>query len=168
MTSLLEPLAAATNTLVHRLDERFFELGFRTAEYLVLWAALSRPHANASEIRILLGMRDAAFSNVVARAVARGYVRERPGTRDRRSRYLDLTLPGRTAVQIARSIHLDVEGVAGAGPALLATYETLVRLDHVMRSSCRPRGSTMASRSRPPDRRPQANSCRSRARMAAS
>ncbi len=78
-------------------------------------------------------MRDAAFSNVIARAVARGYVRERPEPRDRRSRYLDLTIPGRTAVQIARSIHLDVEGVAGAGPALLATYETLVRLDHVMR-----------------------------------
>lgn len=133
MTSLLEPLAAATNTIVHRLDERFVELGFRTAEYLVLWAVLSRPHANASEIRILLGMRDAAFSNVVARAVARGYLRERPEAHDRRSRYLDLTKPGRMAVRIARSIHLDVEGVAGAGPALLATYEALVRLDKVMR-----------------------------------
>lgn len=133
MTSLLEPLVATTNTFVHRLDERFVELGFRTAEYLVLFAALSRPHVNASEIRILLGMRDAAFSNVVARAVARGYLRERPAARDRRTRYLDLTRPGRTAVQIARSIHLDVEGVAGAGPALLATYETLIRLDKVMR-----------------------------------
>ncbi|MEO6207250.1 MAG: MarR family winged helix-turn-helix transcriptional regulator [Candidatus Limnocylindrales bacterium] len=133
MTSLLEPLSAATNTIVHRLDERFVELGFRTAEYLVLWAILSRPHASASEIRILLGMRDAAFSNLVARAVARGYVRELKAARDRRSRYLELTRPGRTAVQIARTIHLDVESVVGAGPALLATYETLVKLHRVMR-----------------------------------
>ncbi|MEX2184379.1 MAG: MarR family winged helix-turn-helix transcriptional regulator [Chloroflexota bacterium] len=129
MTSLLEPLVAAATTLTHRLDERFVELGFRTTEYLALWSVRTRPEASAAEVRRRLRMRDAAFSEVVERAVARGYLRARPATTDRRTRMLELTLPGRTATQIARSIHGQVEAEVATGQDLLALYTTLVQID---------------------------------------
>ncbi|CAN5483230.1 hypothetical protein BH20CHL7_BH20CHL7_07510 [soil metagenome] len=129
MTSILEPLVAAATTLTHRLDERFVELGFRTTEYLTLWSVLTRPEDSAAEIRRRLRMRDAAFSEVVERALARGYLRVGPAASDRRTRMLALTLPGRTATQIARSIHGQVEAEVVTGQDLLTLYTTLVRLD---------------------------------------
>lgn len=132
MTSLLEPLVAATTTLTHRLDERFVELGFRTTEYLTLWAIAIRPEASAAEIRRRLRMRDAAFSEVIERAMDRGYLREgRPAT-DRRTRMLELTHPGRMVTQIARSIHQRVEANVATGSGLLTLHKTLVQLDRTL------------------------------------
>lgn len=129
MTSLLEPLVAAATTLTHRLDERFVELGFRTTEYLALHAIAIRPEAPAAEIRRRLRMRDAAFSDAVERAMTRGYLREGPAASDRRTRMLELTIPGRMATQIARSIHVRVEANVATGQDLLGLYRTLVQLD---------------------------------------
>lgn len=83
-------------------------------------------------------MHDAAFSEVVERAMARGCLREGPAARDRRTRMLELTHPGRMATQIARSIHGQLEANVATGQDLLTRYDTLVRLDRSLQIIERP------------------------------
>lgn len=73
MVTVLDTLTRATNLLSHHLDDRITEVGISTSEYLLLRAARLDPRASTAEIRRSLGMRDAAFSDVLRRTVHRGY-----------------------------------------------------------------------------------------------
>jgi DNA-binding MarR family transcriptional regulator len=126
--TILEPLVFATNTLSRRLDEHIVETGLLAVDYLVLEAVRRAPGGPAAQIRRSLGIRDAAFSALVARMVHRGYVVEGSWWRDRRTRSLELSLPGDRATRIASSINQELEDRIGGGPSLLALYEHLVAL----------------------------------------
>jgi DNA-binding MarR family transcriptional regulator len=116
MPTFLARLVRASNLLSHHLDDRITELGIGSQEYLLLRSALLNPDASTAVIRRSLGLRDAAFSDVVRRSLHRGYARELPFPHDRRTRRIELTVPGALAVRIASSIHLDLEAVVGTGP----------------------------------------------------
>ena len=128
MPTFLATLQRAGNLLSHHLDDRISELGMGTQEYLLLRSALLNPDASTALIRRSLGLRDAAFSDVVRRAVHRGYARELPFPHDRRTRRIELTLPGALAMRIAGSIHLDLEAAAGTGVWRIDTLDRLEQL----------------------------------------
>lgn len=128
MPTFLARLVRASNLLSHHLDDRITELGIGTQEYLLLRAALLNPDASTAVIRRSLGLRDAAFSDVVRRSIHRGYARELPFPHDRRTRRIELTLPGAMAVRIAGSIHLDLEAVVGNGPWRVDTLDRLEQI----------------------------------------
>lgn len=125
MPTLLAALTRATNLLTHQFDERTVELGIGAAEYLVMRTVHMFPDASAAEVRKSLGMRDAAFSDVVRRTVYRGYATEAPYPGDRRTRRVMLTLPGRVAFGIASEIQGDLEAWLADrdSPATIAQLE---------------------------------------------
>jgi DNA-binding MarR family transcriptional regulator len=110
MPTYLSTLTQARNDLAHRVHDHIVEVGLSANEYLVMWSASEDERATAASIRRRLGMRQSTFTSLVARLVARGYLRTRRCPRDRRTRYLIPTLPGSQAVRIARSIHRELEG----------------------------------------------------------
>ena len=128
MPTFLARLVRATNLVSHHLDDRITEVGIGTQEYLLLRCALLDPEASTARIRTSLGIRDAAFSDVVRRAVHRGYARQLPFPHDRRTRRLELTMPGAIAMRIAGSIHLDLEAAAGTGAWRIDTLDRLEQL----------------------------------------
>jgi DNA-binding MarR family transcriptional regulator len=115
MATFLATLMRASNLLSHHLDDRITDLGIGTQEYLLLRTAHLHPDRSAAEIRRALGLREAAFSDVVQRTVHRGYARERPYPHDRRTRRIELTLPGAQALRIATVIEFDLEAALGTG-----------------------------------------------------
>lgn len=128
MATVLHTLTRATNLLNHHLEDRITEIGIGTSEYLVLRAARLDPDATTAEIRRSLGMRDAAFSDVLRRTIHRGYAVQRPYPHDRRTRRVEITLPGTQALRIAASIHLDLEASMGTGPWMIETAERIDRI----------------------------------------
>ena len=134
MPTILGQLTRATNLLSHHLEDRLVETGLYATEYLVLRTASLDPEATASQVRHSLGLRDAAFSDVVRRSVARGYVRIGLPPRDRRTRRLALTVPGFQAVRIASGIHQDLEACLGNPQRQLEIFELLNALGDMMRA----------------------------------
>jgi DNA-binding MarR family transcriptional regulator len=132
MPTILGQLTRATNLLTHHLEDRLAETGLYATEYLVLRTAAMDREATAAQVRHSLAVRDAAFSDIVRRAVARGYVRLGPPPRDRRTRRLTLTLPGDRAVRIASGIHLDLEAYLGSPMRQLEIFEALNALGDAM------------------------------------
>ncbi|HEY7702432.1 MAG TPA: MarR family winged helix-turn-helix transcriptional regulator [Candidatus Limnocylindrales bacterium] len=128
--TLFGALTRATNLLSRQLEERTTELGIRSVEYLVLRAASMYPGASTSEIRRSLGLRDAAFSDVVRRTVYRGFVVQERFPGDGRTRRLALTFPGSVACGITAGIHAELEAEIGVGPWM---EETIDRVDTVGR-----------------------------------
>jgi DNA-binding MarR family transcriptional regulator len=110
--NFLPTLTRSRNEMAHCLQDHIVELGLMTDEFLVIWSAVDDPQATATTIRRRLGLRQSTFTSMVARLVARGYLRTRTSMRDRRTRYLVPTRPGLMAVRIARAIHLDLEDLA--------------------------------------------------------
>lgn len=132
MPTILGQLTHATNVLRHGLEDRIVETGLYVSEYLVLRAADSNPDATAADVRRALGMRDAAFSDLVGRAVGRGYVTLIAAPMDLRTRSLRLTLTGQQAIDIAAGIHRDLESHLGAPRQQLAIYRQLDGLGRVL------------------------------------
>jgi DNA-binding MarR family transcriptional regulator len=112
MPTFLVNLTRSRNELAHRVQDHIVELGLSADEFLVMWSAVEDERATAAAIRRRLGLRQSTFTSMVARLVARGYLRTRRSARDRRTRYLVPTLPGLQAVRTARSIHLALEDQA--------------------------------------------------------
>lgn len=127
MKPFLARLTKSRNELAHRVSGHIVELGLSANELLVLWTSLDPARPTTAAIRRHLGMRPSTFTSLVARLVRRGYVKVRPAFRDRRTRYLELTRPGFTAVMIARRIHRDLEAAAQPYDAE-ALFEGLDRL----------------------------------------
>jgi DNA-binding MarR family transcriptional regulator len=118
--------------LSHHLEDRLVETGMYATEYLVLRTASMDRDATAAQVRRSLALRDAAFSDVIRRSVARGYVRLGPPPRDRRTRRLTLTIPGDRAVRIASEIHQDLEAQWGDARRQLEAFELLNALGDAM------------------------------------
>ena len=112
MPPLLASLTKSRNELAHHLSAFIVELGLSADELMVLWTSTDPQRPTAARIRRHLGMYQSTFDSLVARLVARGYVETEPCPFDRRTRYLNLTPPGQTAVAIARRIHLEIEAAA--------------------------------------------------------
>ena len=127
MPFYLTTLTKARNELAHRVHDHIVETGLSGSEYLVMACVLEDERATAAAIRRKLGMRQSTFTSLVARLVARGYVRIKPSRRDRRTRYLMPTLPGLQATRIARSIHVELEALAMPYDRL-KVYDGLKRL----------------------------------------
>lgn len=127
MPSFLATLTRSKNELAHCVQDHIVELGLSADEFLVIWSAVEDQRATASVIRRRLGLRQSTFTSMVARLVARGYLRTRKSPRDRRTRYLIPTRPGLQAVRIARSLHVELEGLAMPHDPLEA-HRTLSRL----------------------------------------
>ena len=132
MPTILGQLTRATNLLTHHLEDRLVETGLYATEYLVLRTASLDREATASQVRHALALRDAAFSNVVRRAIDRGYVRYGPPPRDRRTRRLMLSIPGDRAIRIASGIQQDLEAHLGTPQRQLETFEFLRALGDAM------------------------------------
>ena len=132
MPTILGQLTRATNLLTHHLEDRLVETGLFATEYLVLRTVSMDPEATASQIRRSLALRDAAFSDIVRRAVARGYVRYGPPPRDRRTRRLALSIPGDRAIRIASGIQQDLEAHLGDPARQLEMFESLNALGSEM------------------------------------
>lgn len=110
--SFLTTLTLARNGLAHSVQDHIVELGLSANELLVMWLAVEDERLTAAAIRRRLGMRQSTFTSLVARLVARGYLRTKPAYRDRRTRYLVPTRPGFQAVRIAHGILVQLEGRA--------------------------------------------------------
>lgn len=132
MPTILGQLTRATNLLTHHLEDRLVETGLYATEYLVLRTASMDREATAAQVRRSLALRDAAFSDIVRRAVARGYVRFGPPPRDRRTRRLVLSIPGDRAIRIAAGIHQDLEAHLGDPRRQLEAFEALYALGNAM------------------------------------
>jgi DNA-binding MarR family transcriptional regulator len=132
MPTILGQLTRATNLLTHHLEDRLVETGLYATEYLVLRTASMDRDATATQVRHSLALRDAAFSDVVRRAVDRGYVRFGPPPRDRRTRRFVLTVPGDRAVRIAAGIQQDLEAHLGHANRQLEIFESLNKLGDAM------------------------------------
>ena len=127
MPDFLSTLTRSQNELAHRVQDHIVELGLSADEFQVIWAAVEDPLATAATIRRRLGLRQSTFTSMVARLVTRGYLRTEPAGLDRRTRYLVPTRVGWVAVHIARSIHLELEGLAMPSEPL-EPHRTLTRL----------------------------------------
>ena len=64
----------------------------------------------------------------------RGYVRIGAPPRDRRTRRLELTVPGAQVIRIASGVHQDLEGHLGNGQRQLEIFELLNHLGDRMRA----------------------------------
>ncbi len=131
MATFLSSLTHARNELAHTFQDHIVEVGLSANEFLVMWSAVEDERATAAAIRRRLGMRQSTFTSLVARLVDRGYLRTKRAARDRRTRYLIPTLPGRQALMIARSIHVELEGMARPYDHL-AVHEGLSRLEFLL------------------------------------
>lgn len=130
--TILGQLTRATNVLTHQLEARIVETGMRATEYLVLRTASVDADATAADVRRSLGLHDAAFSDAVRRAVAKGYAETVPAPRDRRTRRLVLTLPGSRATWIAACIQADLEAQLGVPKRQLEIFRSLDNLARIL------------------------------------
>jgi DNA-binding MarR family transcriptional regulator len=128
MASLIGQLNRATNILNRHLEERIFETGMYASEFLALRTAMIDPTASTAQVRQAVGMREAAFSDVIRRARHRGYVTIQPFPGDRRTRRIELTIPGRTTMRIATDIYWELEASVGPVRWRLETFERLREL----------------------------------------
>lgn len=132
MPTILGQLTRATNLLTHHLEDRLVETGLYATEYLVLRTASMDREATASQVRHSLALRHPAFSDIVRRAVDRGYVKFGPPPRDRRTRRLVLSVPGDRAIRIASGIQQDLEAHLGNPKRQLEIFEFLNALGDAM------------------------------------
>ncbi|HEV8281773.1 MAG TPA: MarR family winged helix-turn-helix transcriptional regulator [Candidatus Limnocylindrales bacterium] len=128
MASLIGQLNRATYILNRHLEERIAETGMYASEFLVLRTAMLDTSASTALVRRAVGMRDAAFSDVIRRACQRGYVTVEPFPSDRRTRRIALTIPGRTTMRIATDIYWDLEAMIGSAPWRLESFGRLREL----------------------------------------
>lgn len=112
MPPLLPRLTKSRNELAHRLSHFIVELGLSADELMVMFTATDPSRPTAARIRRHLGLHQSTFNSLVARLIYMGYVTTKPCPFDRRTRYLVLTIPGWTALDIARGIHLEIEAAA--------------------------------------------------------
>ena len=76
-------------------DDMLDELGLGRAHHRALHFIAGRPGITVSELLVLLRVTKQSLARVLGELVARGYVRQEAGRRDRRQRLLSLTEAGR-------------------------------------------------------------------------
>ncbi len=80
-------------------DEILSEIGFGRAHHRAIYFIGRYPGITVSELLEILQITKQSLSRVLGQLVQLGYVTQRPGSRDRRQRLLELTEKGRTLEQ---------------------------------------------------------------------
>lgn len=75
-------------------DAILAEYGFGRAHHRVIYFVGRNPGINVSELLAILRITKQSLSRVLSQLVREGFVTQRPGTRDRRQRLLELTDKG--------------------------------------------------------------------------
>lgn len=75
-------------------DAMLAEYGFGRAHHRVIYFVGRNPGMTVSELLVILRITKQSLSRVLGQLVEEGFVIQRPGTRDRRQRLLDLTEKG--------------------------------------------------------------------------
>ena len=113
MRTYLGALSRAHNLLEQLLEATIIETGLSASELLVMQVAFEADEPSIGVILRSTGLRPSTLSSLLRRLERRGYLRLVPGSRDRRSRLVEVTLPGQQATRIAWSLHLELEGNLG-------------------------------------------------------
>jgi DNA-binding MarR family transcriptional regulator len=109
MRTYLATLSRAKNLLEQILEATIIETGLSASELLVMEVAFEAEEPSIGVILRSTGLRPSTLSSLLRRLVRRGYIRFVPGSRDGRSKLVEVTLPGQQATRIAWSIHLELE-----------------------------------------------------------
>lgn len=75
-------------------DAMLAQYGFGRAHHRVIYFVGSHPNITVSELLAILKITKQSLSRVLGQLVAEGFITQRPGTRDRRQRLLELTALG--------------------------------------------------------------------------
>ncbi len=113
MRTYLSTLSRAHNVLEQLLEATIIETGLSASELLVMQVAFEADEPSIGVILRSTGLRPSTLSSLLRRLERRGYIRLVPGSRDGRSRLIDVTLPGQQATRIAWSLHLELEQKLG-------------------------------------------------------
>jgi DNA-binding MarR family transcriptional regulator len=93
-------------------DHMLERYGFGRAHHRVIYFVGRHPHMNVTELLAILRITKQSLNRVLSQLVAQGFIRQRPGVRDRRQRLLDLTEKG---VALERDLSENQRGlIAGA------------------------------------------------------
>ena len=109
MRTYLSTLGRAHNLLEQLLEATIIETGLSASELLVMQVAFEADEPSIGAILSSTGLRPSTLSSLLRRLERRGYIRLVPGSRDGRSRLVEVTLPGQQATRIAWSLHLELE-----------------------------------------------------------
>ena len=126
MRTYLATLARAHNLLEQLLDATIVETGLSASELLVMQVAFEADEPSIGVILRSTGLRASTLSSLLRRLQRRGYIRLVPGSRDGRSRLVEVTLPGQQATRIAWSLHLELERNLGEPGELDRELEVLL------------------------------------------
>jgi DNA-binding MarR family transcriptional regulator len=75
-------------------DAMLVRYGFGRAHHRVIYFVGRHPHINVTELLGILRITKQSLSRVLSQLVAQGFIRQKPGVRDRRQRLLELTEKG--------------------------------------------------------------------------
>jgi DNA-binding MarR family transcriptional regulator len=109
----LATLGRAHNLLEQLLEATIIETGLSASELLVMQVAFEAGEPSIGVILRSTGLRPSTLSSLLRRLERRGYIHLVPGSRDGRSRLVEVTLPGQQATRIAWSLHLELERSLG-------------------------------------------------------
>lgn len=90
----IELLFFAYRDFTGEADAMLAELGLGRAHHRVIYFVGRHPDISVSELLQILGITKQSLSRVLGQLVREGYVTQKPGTRDRRQRLLELTEKG--------------------------------------------------------------------------
>jgi DNA-binding MarR family transcriptional regulator len=113
MRTYLSTLNRAKNLLEQLLEATIIETGLSASELLVMEVAFEAQEPSIGVILRSTGLRPSTLSSLLSRLKRRGYIRLVPGSRDGRSKLVEVTLPGQQATRIAWSLHLEIEQKLG-------------------------------------------------------
>ncbi|MGH7075230.1 MAG: MarR family winged helix-turn-helix transcriptional regulator [Stellaceae bacterium] len=75
-------------------DAMLARYGFGRAHHRVIYFVGRHPHINVTELLGILRITKQSLSRVLSQLVVQGFIRQKPGSRDRRQRLLELTDKG--------------------------------------------------------------------------
>jgi DNA-binding MarR family transcriptional regulator len=90
----IELLFYAYRDFTAEADAILAEYGFGRAHHRVIYFVGRNPGMNVSELLDILKITKQSLSRVLSQLVAQSFIAQRPGTRDRRQRLLELTPKG--------------------------------------------------------------------------
>lgn len=90
----MELLFFAYRDFTGEADAVLDQLGLGRAHHRVIYFVGRHPGISVSDLLQILGITKQSLSRVLGQLVREGYILQKPGTRDRRQRLLELTLKG--------------------------------------------------------------------------
>jgi DNA-binding MarR family transcriptional regulator len=109
-------------------DAMLARYGFGRAHHRVIYFVGRHPAINVTELLGILRIRKQSLSRVLSQLVKQGFIRQKPGARDRRQRLLELTEKG---VALERDLSENQRGRVGrayraAGPEAVEGFHRVM------------------------------------------